>query len=87
MIDGEERKYLGTDYEPKFPFLFEELRTVDEIDTLITRYRLGRTDVSITRYRLGRTDVSNEIASIDSDIKETNDNILSLKNEINEKGG
>jgi hypothetical protein len=74
MVDGEARKYMKADYEPQLSVPFENLKTTDEIDDIITRYRQGRTDIS------------NEIANIDSEIKETNDNILTLKKEIDEKG-
>ena len=74
MIDGEARKYMGATYEPQFPVSFENLKTTDEIDAIISRYRQGRTDIN------------NEIANIDSDIKETTDKIASIRNEINEKG-
>ncbi len=65
---------MKADYEPLFLVSFEKLKSTDEIDALITRYRQGRTDIG------------NEIANIDSRIKETNDNRLSIKTEINEKG-
>ena len=74
IIDREARKYMKSDYKPDFPVSFENLKTTDEIDSMIERYRQGRTDTS------------NEIKSIDDDIKDTNDYIIALKQEIDEKG-
>lgn len=74
MVDGEARKYMGATYEPQFPVSFESLQTTEQIDDIITRYRQARTDIN------------NELANIDSDIKETTDKIASIRNEINEKG-
>lgn len=74
MVEGEARKYMGATYEPQFPVPFEELKSTDEIDAIITRYRQGRTDTS------------NEIINVDSDIKEATNNIATIKNEINTKG-
>jgi hypothetical protein len=74
IIDGEARKYMKAGYEPQFPVSFENLKTTDEIDAIIERYRQGRTDTN------------NEIKSIDDDIKDTNDYIIALKREIDEKG-
>ncbi len=58
IIDGDARKYQKADYEPSFPVSFDELKSTDEIDGLISRYRKGRTDIS------------NEIANFDSEIVE-----------------
>ncbi len=74
MVDGEARKYMKADYEPQLQVPFENLKTTDEIDAIITRYRQGRTDIS------------NEIANSDSEIQEINNNVLTLKKEIDEKG-
>lgn len=74
MIDGEARKYMKADYEPSFPVPFDELKSTDEIDSLITRYRQGREDVS------------NKIGNIDRLIKETNNYILLLKKNVDETG-
>jgi hypothetical protein len=38
-IHGEARKYMKTDYEPQFPVSFENLKTTNEIDAIIQRYR------------------------------------------------
>jgi hypothetical protein len=56
MIDGEARKCMGADYTPEFPVPFESLKSTDEIEAIITRYRQGRTDTG------------NEIAIIDNEI-------------------
>jgi hypothetical protein len=61
MVDGEARKYMGATYEPEFPVPFENLKSTDEIDATITR--VGQ----------DRTDTGNEIADIDSEIKERNE--------------
>ena len=74
MVDGEARKYMKADYEPSFPVPFDELKSTDEIDSLITIYRQGREDVS------------NKIGNIDRLIKETNDYILLLKKNVDETG-
>jgi hypothetical protein len=57
-----------------YQFHLKNLKTTGEIDAIITRYRQGRTDIS------------NEIAIIDSEIQETNNDVLTLKKEIDEKG-
>ena len=59
---------MGATYEPDFPASFEELKSTDEIDAIITRYRQARTDIS------------NEISNVDNDIKEITDKIATLKN-------
>ena len=74
MVDGEARKYMKADYEPSFPVSFENLKSTDEIDALITRYRQGREDVN------------NKLGNIDRLIKETNDYILLLKKNVDETG-
>jgi len=74
MVDGEARKYKSATYEPQFPVSFGELRNTDVLDE------------AIQTYQERRTDISNEIANVDSEIKKTNDYILSLKKEMDEKG-
>ena len=63
MVDGEAKRYMKADYTPSFNASFENFRTSDKIDKLINDYKQGRKDVS------------NEIKSIDDDIKYTNDGI------------
>ena len=73
MIDGEARKYMGATYEPQFPVPFEELKSTDRLETVLKDL-----------YK-ERTDVSNEIKTIDDDIKETTEKIATLKKQINTK--
>jgi len=74
MIDGEARKYLGADYEPQFPVSFEDLKSTERLETKLK-------DLYIER-----TDISDRMAGIDKYIKETNDNIASIKEGIDTKG-
>ncbi len=71
MVDGEARKYMGATYEPEFQFPYENVELIEDI---------------IEKIRQGKTDTSYKIANIDSEIKKTNDKILSLKSAINTKG-
>ena len=74
MIDGEARKYLGADYEPQFPVSFEDLKSTERLETKLK-------DLYIER-----TEISDRMAGIDKYIKETTDNIASIKEGIDTKG-
>ena len=74
MVDGEARQYLGATYEPQFETPFENMRTVDEIDDIITRYTQARTDIT------------SDIEKNEWDIKETTQQIASITNNINTEG-
>ena len=74
MVDGEARQYLGATYEPQFEKPFENMRTVDEIDDIITRYTQARTDIT------------SDIEKNEWDIKETIQQIASITDNINTEG-
>ena len=74
MVDGEARQYLGATYEPQFETPFENMRTVDEIDDIITRYTQARTDIT------------SDIEKNEWDIKETIQQIASITDNINTEG-
>ena len=74
MIDGEARQYLGADYEPQFPVSFEELKSTERLES------------ALKDLYTERIDISKRMTGIDKYIKETNDNIASIKEGINTKG-
>jgi hypothetical protein len=74
MVDGEARQYRGATYEPQFPVSFGELRNTDVLDD------------AIKEYQVRKSDIASKMASVDSEIKKTTDQIAAIKNEINEKG-
>ncbi len=65
---------MGATYDPQYPVPFDELKSTDEIDAVITRYRQGTTDTS------------HELARVDGEIRETNDQIASINERINTQG-
>jgi hypothetical protein len=74
MIDGEARKYMGATYDPQFPVPFNELRNTDVLDD------------AIKEYQERRSVIASKMASVDSEIQETTNQIASINESINTKG-